>query len=180
MTAAVAALVGRFWAGLDLPLQATLLCAFPLISLGGVELAARRERTLYVASLFALVAYGTFWLAIWVLSDTLNIPLSPPWIWGAVFFGVGLSLPYRFRLILAATLTTLIVALAGTVGFGLGTAFSAAGSTSTSDTGVTQQQRVASSDQSGSSGTLPGDVRQAEEKNAVKVTGIRRSQVRTP
>jgi hypothetical protein len=115
LTAAVAALVERFWARLDLPLQATLLCAFPLIALGGVELAARRERTLYVASLFALVAYGTFWLAIVVLSDTLNIPLSPPWIWGAVFFGLGLSLPYRFRLILAVTLATLIVAIAATV-----------------------------------------------------------------
>lgn len=115
LTAAVAALVGRFWARFDLPLQATLLCAFPLMALVGVELTARRERTLYVASLFALVAYGTFWLALVVLSDSLNIPLSPPWIWAAVFFGLGLSLPYHFRLILAATLMTLIVAIAGTI-----------------------------------------------------------------
>ena len=115
LTAAVAALVAQFWARFELPLQATLLCAFPLMALAGVELSARRERTLYVASLFALVAYGTFWLAVVVLSDELNIPLSPPWIWGAVLFGLALSLPYLFRLILAATLGTLVVAIAGSI-----------------------------------------------------------------
>lgn len=115
LTAAVAALVARYWARFDLPLQATLLGAFPLMALVGVELSARRERTLYIASLFALVAYGTFWLAVWVLSDTLNFPLSPPWIWAGVLFGLALALPYRFRLILASTLGTLIVAIAGSI-----------------------------------------------------------------
>ncbi|HEY7718020.1 MAG TPA: hypothetical protein VH915_04620 [Pedococcus sp.] len=76
------------------------------------------------------------------------------------------------------------VALAATVGFGLGTAFSAAGSTPTGDTstGVTYEhsipQRVGSADRSDSPGALPGDVRQAEERNAA--TGIRRSLVSTP
>ena len=115
LTAALAALVARFWVRFELPLQASLLCAFPLMALVGVELSARRERTLYVASLFALVAYGTFWLAVTVLSDTLNVPLSPPWIWAGVLFGLALALPYRFRLILAAALGSLIVATSGSI-----------------------------------------------------------------
>jgi uncharacterized membrane protein len=96
-------------------MQATLLCAFPLIALAGVELSARRERTLYFASIFALVAYGTYWLALVVLSGTLNIPLTPVYVWTGALFGLALALPYRFRLVLAGALLSLIVAIAGTV-----------------------------------------------------------------
>jgi hypothetical protein len=115
LTLSVYSLVSRFWGRLDLPAQAALLAAFPIAALGGVEMAARRERTLYIASLFALVAYGTFWLAIGILSWTLNISVTPVAIWAGVLFGVALALPFRFRLILALALTGLIVALAGTV-----------------------------------------------------------------
>lgn len=115
LTGAVYSLVSQFWGRFDLPLQATLLCAFPLMALVGVHLAAERERTLYVASLFGLVAYGTFWLAVWVLTDTLNIPLTPIWLWAGVLFGLSLALAYRFRLILAMTLGTLIIALSGSL-----------------------------------------------------------------
>jgi hypothetical protein len=115
LTAAIYSLVERFWGRLDLREQAALLAAFPLMALVGVELSARRERTLYVASLFAVVAYGTFWLAIGVLSWRLNIPVTPPFIWAGVVFGFGLAIPYRFRIVLAAALAGLAVALAATM-----------------------------------------------------------------
>jgi hypothetical protein len=115
LTAAVYSLVSRFWGRLDLPLQAALLCAFPLMALAGVELAAQRERTLYVSALFALVAYGTFWLAAGVLSETLNVPLTPHPIWAGALFGLALALAYGFRLILGIALVSLIVATAGSV-----------------------------------------------------------------
>ena len=115
LTAAVYSLVARFWGGLELPVQATLLCAFPLMALVGVELSARRERTLYVASIFALAAVGTYWLAIIVLSGRLNVPITPPAVWGGALFGVALALPYGFRLIFGMALATLLVALAGSV-----------------------------------------------------------------
>jgi hypothetical protein len=115
LTAAIYSLVSRFWGRLDLPLQATLLCAFPLMALVGVELSARRERTLYVSALFALVAYGTFWLAAGVLSETLNVPLTPHPIWAGALFGLALALAYGFRLILGIALASLIVATAGSV-----------------------------------------------------------------
>jgi hypothetical protein len=113
LTAALYSLVSRFWGRLDLPLQATLLCAFPLMSLVGVELAAQRERTLYISSIFALAAFGTYWLAVATLGQLLNVPLTPPAVWGGALFGIALALPYGFRLILAGGLAALLVALAG-------------------------------------------------------------------
>jgi hypothetical protein len=115
LTAAVYSLVERYWGWLDLPQQATLLTAFPLMALVGVELSARRERTLYVASLFALVAYGTFWLAVVALSWTLNIPATPVFIWAGGAFGLALAIPYGFRVVLAAALVALPIAMAGSV-----------------------------------------------------------------
>ena len=111
LTAAIYSLVSHYWSRLDLPLQATLLAAFPLMALVGVELSSRLERTLYIASLFAIVAYGSFWLALWELSDRLNIPLSAYLLWPGVVFGFALAIPYGFRIILAAAL----FALAGTI-----------------------------------------------------------------
>jgi hypothetical protein len=115
LTAAVYSLVSRYWGRLDLPLQSTLLAACPLMALVGVEVSALRERTLYVASLFAVVAYGTYWLAVVVLSETLNIPIAPPWIWGGALFGMALALPYRFRLVLTVGLVSLVFAIGGSI-----------------------------------------------------------------
>jgi hypothetical protein len=92
-----------------------LLCAFPLVALVGVEASAQRERSLYVASIFALVAFATYWLAVFVLSDSLNVPVTAPALWGGALFGVSLALPYGFRLIFAASLVALLVALSGSV-----------------------------------------------------------------
>ena len=113
LTAAVYSLVDRVWGRLEFPMQATLLCLFPLVSLVGVELSARRERTFYIASLFALVAYGTFWLAAVVLTELTNIPLTPHVLWAGALFGLSLALPYGFRLILATAIAALIVAMSG-------------------------------------------------------------------
>lgn len=115
LTAAIYSLVARFWGHLALPIQASLLCAFPLMALVAVELSALRERTLYVASVFALVAYGTYWLAVVVLSGLLNIPVTPLALWGGALFGLALALPYGFRLILGLALFALVVAFAGSV-----------------------------------------------------------------
>ena len=113
LTAGIYSLVARFWGRFDLPLQATLLCAFPLVCLVAVELSAQRERSLYIASIFALAAFGTYWLAVFELSQLLNVPLTPPAVWGGALFGLALALAYQFRLILAGALGALVIALAG-------------------------------------------------------------------
>jgi hypothetical protein len=115
LTAAVYSLAERYWGRLDLAQQATLLTAFALMALVGVELSARRERTLYVASLFALVAYGAFWLVVVALSWTLNLPVMPVFIWAGAAFGLVLAIPYGFRVVLAAGLVALPIAMAGSV-----------------------------------------------------------------
>jgi uncharacterized membrane protein len=80
-----------------------------------VELSARRERTLYIASLFALVAYGTFWLTVGILGELLNVPITPIFIWAGVVFGVSLAIPYGFRVVLGGALTAVAVAAAATM-----------------------------------------------------------------
>lgn len=115
LTAAVYSLVERFWGRLDLPLQATLLCAFPLLALIAVELSAQRERSLYVASIFAVLAFATYWLAVFVLSSLLNVPVTTPALWGGALFGAALALPYGFRLIFGASLVAMLTALSGSV-----------------------------------------------------------------
>lgn len=115
LTAALYSLVLHFWGRIDLPLQAALLCLFPLTALVGVELAAQRERTLYVASVFALVAYGTYWIAVGTLGHLLSVPVTPAALWGGALFGAALALPYGFRLVFGGALVALLVAFSGSV-----------------------------------------------------------------
>jgi hypothetical protein len=115
LTAALYSLVAHYWSRFDLPMQAALLTAFPLMALVGVELSAQRERTLYIASLFAIVAYGSFWLALGELTQRLDVPLSALFLWPGVVFGFALAIPYGFRVILAASLFTLAGAMAATM-----------------------------------------------------------------
>jgi uncharacterized membrane protein len=115
LTAAIYSLFARFWCDLDLPLQIGLLTLFPMLSLAGVDLAARREPSLYIASIFAAAAYGTFWLAAATTARVLDVPVTVPVLWLGVVFGVALATAYGFRVVLVAALLAVIVALAGTL-----------------------------------------------------------------
>lgn len=119
LVAAVALLVMRSWGGLSMPAQVTLLTMFPLAALGGTEVAARREKTLYVAGLFALAACGTAWVAVWMLPRLLDLPFSALLFWPGILFGAAVAMSYGFRVVLAVTLAALVVALAGAF-FGAG------------------------------------------------------------
>ncbi len=112
LVAAVALLVTRWWGGLSMPAQVTLLTLIPLAALGGVELAARREKTRDVAALSALAACGTAWVAVWMVPRILDLPFAALLIWPGVLFGLAVALSYGFRVVLAVTLVALIVALA--------------------------------------------------------------------
>src|SRR5690606_17939164 len=101
LVAAVALLANRWWGALSMPAQVSLLALFPMIGLYGVEAAARREKTLYVAGLFALAACGTAWLAIWMLPRLLDLPFSALLLWPGIFFGAAVALSYGFRAVVA-------------------------------------------------------------------------------
>ncbi len=106
----------RFWGGLATPVQVVVLIAVPLLATMGVEFAARRERTLYFASLTALVAFAAFVLDLRMLGAIFNITPSPNafLVWGA--FALLLAYGYGLRLLLVAGLTCIMGWLAASVG----------------------------------------------------------------
>ena len=112
LVAAITALIQRFWGGFSLPAQLTLLTMFPLAALAGVQIAADRERTRYVASLMALVALGTAWVAIVMTARLLDVPFSALLMWPGTAFGLALAMSYGFRWVLVFSLASLAVAIA--------------------------------------------------------------------
>ncbi|MCL4867064.1 MAG: DUF2157 domain-containing protein [Gemmatimonadales bacterium] len=102
LSAAVVLFVLRVWGHLPTAAQLGLALAAPLVPLGIAELAARRERSLYVASLFAMVAVAGFAANLAVIHQVLNLPDNPhP---ALAVGGVALLLAYRYDiLVLLAT-----------------------------------------------------------------------------
>lgn len=112
LCAAVVLFFYRFWGLITTSGQVALLVAAPVTALGLTEFAARRERTLYFASLAAVVAFAAFVLALVVLGAIFNLPASPHAFlaWGAL--GFALAAAYELRLLLAAGLICLWIWLA--------------------------------------------------------------------
>src|SRR5437870_9560020 len=101
LCAAVFLFFRRFWGLLSTPAQVAVLLAAPILGLLGTHLAARRDRTLYFASILGLVAFGCFVLDLMMLGDIFNITPSPkaflPW----AAFGFLLAYTYGPRILLA-------------------------------------------------------------------------------
>jgi len=114
LVAAVTALVDSFWGRLSLAAQVTLLAAFPLIALAGVHVAAERERTRYVAGLFALVSVGTAWFAMGTIPRLLDLPPSALLLWPAAAYGIAVAMSYGFRLVFALAMAVAAVAMSST------------------------------------------------------------------
>jgi len=88
----------RFWGALSVPAQVGILVAAPIAATFGVEIAARREKTLYVASILVLVAFACFVLNLSVLGAIFNIAPSPHvlLLWGV--FAITLAYAYGLQL----------------------------------------------------------------------------------
>jgi len=111
LTASAYAAVSRVWGAMDGASQVLLLTALPVVALVAVELSARRERTRYVAWLFALVAFGCTWQAIIGVSEVLNVGLPMPALWLGTIASVGLAATYGFRLVFGGAVVALIVSI---------------------------------------------------------------------
>jgi uncharacterized membrane protein len=107
LCASVVLFFHRFWGALGVPVQVAVLAATPLLLVAATDLAARRERTRYYASLLSAVAFGAFVGNVTVLGSTFNLAPGPTALlaWGA--FGLALAYAYRLRLPLAAGLACL-------------------------------------------------------------------------
>jgi len=108
LCAAVVLFFHRFWGFLGVPAQVAVLVVTPLVLLAATEFAARRERTLYYASLLSLVSFGAFVLNLNVLGSIFNLTptCNALLAWGA--FALLLAYTYRLRLPLAAGLVCLL------------------------------------------------------------------------
>lgn len=116
LSAAVFFFFYRFWGLLGTSSQVAILIVAPLLATLAVEIAARREKTYYFASLLALVALTCFILNLSVLGVIFNItPTQNAFLaWGA--FALVLAYSYGLRLQLVAGMTCLMGYLAATVG----------------------------------------------------------------
>lgn len=116
LSAAVFFFFYRFWGLFTVLQQVVILVVAPLAALAGVEFAARREKTLYFASLTSLVAFTAFILDLSMLGRIFSItPSQNAFLaWGA--FSLILAYTYRLRLILVAGLICLLGYLTATMG----------------------------------------------------------------
>lgn len=103
--------VYRFWGLLSEPSQVGLLTAIPLVALAATEFSARRERTLYFASLLSLVAFAAFVIDLSVLGTIFNLSPSPGAFLAWGLFGLALAYRYGLRLPLVSGLVCLVVFL---------------------------------------------------------------------
>jgi hypothetical protein len=108
LTAAVVSFFYRIWGDLATPAQVALVTAAPLVAVGAMAIAAARERTLYVASLFAIVACGAFVLQTVVLGTIFNIRGTAHVLGAWAAFAMAVALPFRFVLPFAAGLAAAI------------------------------------------------------------------------
>jgi uncharacterized membrane protein len=116
LCAAVFLFFYKYWGFLSTTAQVAIVTAAPLLAAAATELAARRERTLYVAGIIGLVAFGCFVLDLVALGTIFNVTPSPkaflPW----AAFGFLLAYAYGLRVLLAAAILSLAGYLSATTG----------------------------------------------------------------
>lgn len=111
LTASAWAAVSLVWTRVDEAWQVLFLAALPVAALTAVEISARRERTRYVAWLFALAAFACIWIAIVGVREVLNVGLPIPVLWLGTLASLALAATYGFRTVFGGAVVALIVAL---------------------------------------------------------------------
>jgi uncharacterized membrane protein len=106
----------RIWGAIPTSGQVALLVAAPILGVLGTEIAARKEKTLYVAGIVSLVAVASFGLTLVMLGDLFNMGPSPDAFlaWG-LFAGV-LAYTYGLRLLLLVAIIAVTVFVSGRLG----------------------------------------------------------------
>ncbi len=106
----------RFWGAIPTWAQVALLVSAPVLSVVGMEFAARREKTLYFSGIVGLVAIASFGLTLLMLGDLFNMGPSPDAFlaWG-LFAGV-LAYTCGMRLLLLVAIIAVTVFVSGRLG----------------------------------------------------------------
>jgi uncharacterized membrane protein len=116
ISAALFFLFYRYWGFIDTPLQVIVLIAVPLLGVVGVELAARREPTGYIATIVAMVAFASFVLDLSMLGQVFSITPSQNAFLAWSGLAIVLAYSYGLRLLLIAGILSLLGYLSATVG----------------------------------------------------------------
>jgi hypothetical protein len=105
----------HIWGSLPTAAQVVILAGAPLAGLAATDLAARRERSGYFASLLALVTLACFVLDLAALGTIFDVTPSPGALlaWGAC--GLLFAYAYGLRLPLAAGVSSLAIFLAAEI-----------------------------------------------------------------
>lgn len=106
----------RIWGLVPTAAQVAILVAAPLLALGATELAARRERSGYFATLAGLVAFAAFVLDVSALGQVFNVRPSDAYLLAWAAFGFLLAYAYGLRLLLAAGILAFVGWLAAETG----------------------------------------------------------------
>lgn len=116
LSAAIFFFFYRFWGIFGTAVQVTILLLAPVLTLVGVEVAARIEKTFYFASLIALVSISAFVLDLVMLGQIFSITPSQNafLVWG--LYALLLAYTYRLKLPLVAGIVSILGYLAATVG----------------------------------------------------------------
>ena len=106
LSAGVVLFFYRVWGLLATPAQVAVLVSVPLAALWGVEMAARREKTLYVATVIALIATAAFALNLSVMGTVFNIVPTPLGLAAWAAFALAVAYAWGLPLLLALGLAT--------------------------------------------------------------------------
>ncbi len=106
----------RFWGLIPTSVQIAILIIAPLLALLGMKITARKEKTLYYATLAGLLAFLCFVMNLNILGTIFNITPSPKafLVWGIMALLVAYHL--GLRLLLIAGLLCILGYLSATVG----------------------------------------------------------------
>ncbi len=106
----------RIWGFISTPSQVAILVIAPMIAALGVEVAARKEKTLYFSAIIGLVAFACFVLNLSVLGQIFNITPSQNAFLAWALFAFILAYTYGLRILLVAGIIALTGYLSATVG----------------------------------------------------------------
>jgi uncharacterized membrane protein len=116
LCAAVFLFFFRYWGLLSTATQVIVLVGAPVLGVLGTEAAARRERTMYVAGIVGLVAFGGFVLDLAMLGSIFNVTPSPRAFLAWAAFAFCLAYAYGLRILLVAGILSLAGYLSATMG----------------------------------------------------------------
>lgn len=106
----------QFWGYFSTPFQVGVLMATPILAILGTEFAARKEKTLYFASLTAMMAFACFILNLTVLGKIFSITPSQNAFLAWSLLAFVLAYMYGLRLLLVGGIICFVGYLSATTG----------------------------------------------------------------